>query len=140
MKLRVESPFDTDEEAQAVVESSEHMDDNSSVDWQQRAEGHPYQLRLDGNFTVAELFALIHFHPVLRQERTEAVPAPKSDEVRILSAGLRAMTVKMNQLIVDCMDEKGEPKAPSRKILMQSRACLPPSYSMSLTKKKEDTP
>lgn len=61
----------------------------------------------------------------------------KSDEVRILELAVKALTTQMNELLTDCTDEKGQPKAPSRKVYMQSRACLPAEYSMALTKAKE---
>lgn len=59
----------------------------------------------------------------------------KSDEVKILELSIKVLTQRLNDLLTDSTDEKGQPKAPSRKVYMQSRACLPANYSMALTKK-----
>ena len=61
----------------------------------------------------------------------------KSDEVVILEHAVRQLTKQLDELLQDSTDEKGNPKAPSKKVYMKARACLPAGYAMALTKQKE---
>lgn len=60
------------------------------------------------------------------------------NEVHILELAMKALTRQMNELLAACTDEKGQPKAPERQVYMQSRACLPEGYSMTLKVDKKE--
>lgn len=159
MKQRIDSPFESDEEAFGVLEDM--MDDGGTrsfwfdanaggdalrPDWNKGHAGDPEKatLNLDGRFTVAELLAMIHFHPVLHKERNKAGPASKSDEVRILELASQKLTEQLNELLETIDPEKTQGKTLDqqyslfKRAIMKARACLPAGYSMSLTKKKEN--
>ena len=139
MKERFESPFESDAEAQAVIDSDD-MVDKWATDWRQ-FENLPAEIGLDGNFTVAQLMALIHFHPVLKKERDEGVVV-KSDEVRMLELSVQKLTEHLNALLEVIDPEKtwgqtlDQQYTGLKREIMKARACLPAGYSMSLTKKE----
>jgi hypothetical protein len=53
---------------------------------------------------------------------------------------IRAMLRELDEFVGDCMDEQGNPKAPSKKALMLARSILPPGYKHTLTKPKQRGP
>jgi hypothetical protein len=62
----------------------------------------------------------------------------KSDEVYILELAVRKLTEQLNEVLEDCTGEGGVIKAPSKKIYMKARSCLPAGCAMSLTKQKKE--
>jgi hypothetical protein len=60
-----------------------------------------------------------------------------TDNEMILTQAIKALSIQLNDLLKDCTDEQGKLKAPSRTVYMQSRACLPGQYSMTLKKEKK---
>lgn len=139
MKERFESPFESDAEAQAVIDSDD-MIGKWATDWQQVG-SLPAEIGLDGHFSVAQLMALIHFHPVLKKERDEGVVV-KSDEVRVLELSVRKLTEHLNALLEVMEPQKtggqtfSQQAGALKREIMKARACLPAGYSMSLTKEK----
>lgn len=57
-----------------------------------------------------------------------------ANDLRVLEISLKEVTKQLNDLVADCADEKGNPKEPSRKVLMQSKASLPSWCSESFKK------
>jgi hypothetical protein len=135
MKERFDSPFESAAEAQEVIDTSRQLQSGHWINWQQFGSDEKQYLTLDGNYTFAELMALIHFHPELIKRRAEAQPEAKSDEVRVLELATQKLTEMLNELLEDCTEGQLV-DAPSRKLYMKARACLPAGYSMSLTKKE----
>jgi hypothetical protein len=146
MKEHFESPFDSDAEAREVIDTSERMQGSHLRDWHQPEEWTeqfelidppqgPFIIGLDGDYSLAELLALIHFHPELVKRRAVVRPEAKSDEVRVLELATQKLTEMLNELLEDCTEGQIV-DAPSRKLYMKARGCLPAGYSMSLTKKE----
>lgn len=52
-------------------------------------------------------------------------------QLQISEHAIAALTNRLSALTVECMDEHGKPKAPSKKVLMRARAALPSQYSGS---------
>lgn len=146
MKEHYISPFDSDAEAQEVIDTSRQLQHGHWRNWEAFAPDEKLHVTLDGNYTFAELIALIHFHPVLVKRRAAGIPEPTSDEVRVLELAVKKLSEALNELVEACdgglMPESLQRivvdviKAPSRKAYMKARACLPAEYSMSLTKKE----
>lgn len=59
----------------------------------------------------------------------------KLTDNKVLEIALSVLTKQLNELVADCTDEKGKVKAPSNKVLMQSKASLPSWCSESFKKK-----
>jgi hypothetical protein len=60
-----------------------------------------------------------------------------SDEV--LQHALRVLSLTLDRLVGACMNERGEPQAPPRQILMRARAALPPYCPNAFPTTKEKT-
>lgn len=61
--------------------------------------------------------------------------SPKSDEVMVLEAALRAVTDQFDEFVGACTGPDGKPVAPSNKALMRAKACLPARCAQSFTSK-----
>jgi len=146
MKEHYTSPFDSDAEAQEVINTSDRIRAAYRRDWEKRDEWDdnmepidppkgPFTIGLDGTFSFADLMALIHFHPELVKQREQ--PTPVSDEVRVLELAAQQLSGALNDLLEACT---GKPlaviQAPARQAYMKARACLPAGYSMTLVKKE----
>jgi len=59
-----------------------------------------------------------------------------NEDKQILELALREMSMALSALAAECLDPDGNPKAPSRQVLMRSRGMLPPYCNMALAKKK----
>jgi len=59
-------------------------------------------------------------------------------EVFVYYAALKKVTEALDKLISASMDDSGRPKAPERRVLMESRGCIPAGYSTSFPKKKRE--
>ena len=59
----------------------------------------------------------------------------KSIDTEILEIALCKLSEAFDRLVSDCIDDKGNPRQPDRKTIMQSRACLPPSCENAFKKK-----
>lgn len=55
-----------------------------------------------------------------------------ADELFVMETALRVMTRKLDDLIGECMDENGKPKAPTMRALMTARGYLPPDFKNAL--------
>ena len=55
----------------------------------------------------------------------------------ILEIALKIMTLALNELVLECTDDDGKPKAPTKQDLMHARALLPAYCSQSLIKEKQ---
>jgi hypothetical protein len=55
---------------------------------------------------------------------------------KILELSLREMSLALNALIAECMNEDQSIKAPSKQIIMRSRGLLPPYCELALSKKE----
>jgi len=53
----------------------------------------------------------------------------------ILAISLNLMSLALSELVGDCMDAEGKPKAPDYRTLMKMRGVLPPYCEHSLNKK-----
>ena len=51
---------------------------------------------------------------------------------------IETLTACIDRFVGECIDDKGEPKAPSRKALMRARAALPERFTHSLIRKKSE--
>lgn len=58
-------------------------------------------------------------------------------EHKITEYAIKAITCVLDDFISDCIDEHGNPKAPSRKMLMSTRGCLPAWCKNTLIKEKK---
>jgi hypothetical protein len=142
MKEHYISPFDSDDEAQEVIDTSRQLQSGHWINWQQFGSDGKQYLTLDGNYTFAELTALIHFHPELAKRRAEEQPEAKSDEVRLLELAVQKLSETLNEVLEVCDPTKTDAGSVERqyvqlkRIFMRARASLPAGYSMSLTKKE----
>ncbi|PKO45741.1 MAG: hypothetical protein CVU31_11640 [Betaproteobacteria bacterium HGW-Betaproteobacteria-4] len=57
------------------------------------------------------------------------------EDKQILELALREMSLALDALAAECTDADGNPKAPSRQVLMRSRGMLPPYCEQALAKK-----
>jgi len=52
----------------------------------------------------------------------------QEDQIQLLKLAVCALTEKLDELIGECLDAEGKPKAPDRKTLARMRGYLPPQY------------
>lgn len=58
-----------------------------------------------------------------------------AEKSRVDDTIIRVLTKALDKLVGACMDDKGAPKAPDKKELMEARKMLPPSSKHTLTKR-----
>ena len=58
------------------------------------------------------------------------------NDVEILELGLRKLSVALNELIDECVDENYDPKLPSIQAIMRARGCLPPPCDHAFGRKR----
>ncbi len=56
-------------------------------------------------------------------------------EKEILVLAIDAISKHLNDLIFACIDDKGQPIAPTKQAIAKARGCLPAKYSMSFQAK-----
>jgi len=57
------------------------------------------------------------------------------DDIRILRLALQAVTHELDDFIIACVDENGQPKKPAMGSLMKAKACLPEGHKNAFAKK-----
>lgn len=55
-------------------------------------------------------------------------------DIKVLEMAIKQLSINLNDLLTDCVDENNKPKMPRYKSIMKARGCLPKQYSMSLIK------
>lgn len=55
----------------------------------------------------------------------------------IYESAIKQLTIVLDDLIGECLDENNKPKAPSARGLNSARGCLPIQYKNSLVKKRK---
>ena len=53
------------------------------------------------------------------------------NDVMILEAAIKIMNRALNDLVIACLDERGQAKMPAVSAIMKARGFLPPSEEMS---------
>lgn len=47
-------------------------------------------------------------------------------EIKILEIALNKMSLALDNVISECLDERGKPKTPDHRVIMKTRGLLPP--------------
>ncbi len=55
-------------------------------------------------------------------------------EIQVLELALKSVSTRLNDFVSSCIDEQGNPKAPTQKDIMQARASLPPYCAQAFKK------